>query len=175
MYALSTAEHSGIPWEGPWEPLGRGLSHTVSTPQHRRPGTRHSLEIVRLGVPRLCTWRKQKQGFEEKTIWPPMALRLGLLRSSALQNDGRIEPVMLQRRSPQETKPKGHWGPNCFFINSFFCFLHAPSLGIPSLTICRPTQRDFTGPTSQPFFGGLKSTLFVRPFYCEVVRRHREL
>ena len=66
------------------------------------------LEIVRLGIPRLGTWRKQKQGFYEKVIWPPMALRIGLLRSSALQNDGRIKPVILQCRTPQGTNPKGH-------------------------------------------------------------------
>ncbi len=77
-------------------------------------------EIVRLGIPRLGTWRKQEQGFYEKAIWPPMALRIGLLRSSAPQNDGRIKPVILQCRGPQETNPKGHWGPNYFFIKSLF-------------------------------------------------------
>ena len=55
-----------------------------------------------------------------KSIWPPMALRIGLLRSSALQNDGRITPVILQCRTPQETNPKGHWGPIYFFIKSLF-------------------------------------------------------
>ena len=78
------------------------------------------LEIIRLGIPRLGTWRKQKQGFYEKVIWPPMALRIGLPGSSALQNDGHIMPVILQCRTPQETNPKGHWGPNCFFIKSLF-------------------------------------------------------
>ncbi len=47
-------------------------------------------------------------------MWPPMALRIGLLTSSALQNDGRIKPVILRCRTPQETNPKGHWGPNYF-------------------------------------------------------------
>ena len=75
-----------------------------------------ALEIVRLGIPRLGTWRKRKQGFDENTIWPPMSLRIGLLRSSALQTDGRIKPVILQCRTPQETNPTGHWGPHYFFI-----------------------------------------------------------
>ena len=78
------------------------------------------LEIVRLGIPRLGTWRKQKQGFYQKVIWPPMALRVGLPGSSALQNDGHIKPVILQCRTPRETNPNGHWGPNYFLINSFF-------------------------------------------------------
>ena len=51
-----------------------------------------------------------------------MALRIGLLTSSALQNDGPIMPVMLQCRIPQETNPKGHWGPNYFFIKSLCLF-----------------------------------------------------
>ena len=71
-----------------------------------------TLEIVGLGIPRLCTWRKQKQGFHEKVIWPPMALRIGLLRSSTLQNDVLDAPVILQCRTPQQTTPKGHW--RCF-------------------------------------------------------------
>jgi hypothetical protein len=44
-----------------------------------------------------------------------MALRIGLLKSSALQNDGLDGPVILQFRTPQETNPKGHSGPNYFF------------------------------------------------------------
>ena len=44
-----------------------------------------------------------------------MALRIGLLRCSALQNDGLDLPVILQCRTHRETNPKGHWGPNCFF------------------------------------------------------------
>jgi hypothetical protein len=40
-----------------------------------------------------------------------MALRIGLLESSALQNDGHDVPVILQCRTPQETNPKGNWGP----------------------------------------------------------------
>jgi hypothetical protein len=47
-----------------------------------------------------------------------MALRIGLLRSSALQNDGLDVPLILQCRTPQETNPKGHWGPNYFLRNS---------------------------------------------------------
>ena len=68
--------------------------------------------VRRLGIPRLGTWRKQKQGLYEKVMWPPMALRIGLLRSSALQSDGHIKPVTLRCRTPGETNPKGHWGPN---------------------------------------------------------------
>ena len=49
-----------------------------------------------------------------------MALRIGLLRSSAQQNDGRIKPVILQCRTPQETNPKGPWGPTLSFITSLF-------------------------------------------------------
>ena len=49
-----------------------------------------------------------------------MALRIGLLRSSALQNDGFDAPVILQCRTPQGTNPKGHWGPHYFFIQSLF-------------------------------------------------------
>ena len=80
----------------------------------------HDLEIVRLGIPRLGTWRKQTQGFYGKTLWPPMALRIGLLESSALQNYGLDAHVILQCRTPQETNPKGQWGPTYFFINSLF-------------------------------------------------------
>ncbi len=76
--------------------------------------------VRRLGMPRLGTWREQKQGLYEKIMWPPMALRIGLLRSSALQNDGLDAPVILQCRTPQETNPKGHWGPHYFFIQSLF-------------------------------------------------------
>ena len=66
------------------------------------------------------TWRKRKQWFYEKTIWPPMALRIGLPGSSALQNDAHFKPVILQCQTPRETNPKGHWGPNCFLIKSLF-------------------------------------------------------
>ena len=51
-----------------------------------------------------------------------MALRNGLLRSSALQTDGLDKPVMLQCRTPQGTNPKGHWGTTCVFIKSLFLF-----------------------------------------------------
>ncbi len=46
-----------------------------------------------------------------------MALRIGLLRRSALQNDGRIKPVILQCRNPQETV---HLGATLVFIHSLF-------------------------------------------------------
>ena len=49
-----------------------------------------------------------------------MALWIGLLRISALQNDGLDAPVILQHRTPTETNPKGHWGPNCYFIKLLF-------------------------------------------------------
>ena len=49
-----------------------------------------------------------------------MAHRVGLPGSSALQNDGHIVPVILQCRTPQETNPKGHWGPNYFLGKSLF-------------------------------------------------------
>jgi len=44
-----------------------------------------------------------------------MALRIGLPRSSALQNDGLDVPVILQCRTPRETNPKGHWGAKILF------------------------------------------------------------
>ena len=44
-----------------------------------------------------------------------MALRIGLLGSSALQNDGLDAPDILQCRTPQETNPKGHWGAKLLF------------------------------------------------------------
>jgi hypothetical protein len=47
-----------------------------------------------------------------------MTLRIGLLARSALQNDWHIKPVILQSRTPQESNPKGHLGPNCFLRNS---------------------------------------------------------
>jgi hypothetical protein len=47
-----------------------------------------------------------------------MALRIGLLMSSALQHDGLDAPVILQCRPPQGSNPQGHWGPNYFFIKS---------------------------------------------------------
>ena len=43
-----------------------------------------------------------------------MVLKIELLKSAALPNDGDILPVILQCRTPQETNPKGLWGPNHF-------------------------------------------------------------
>ena len=60
----------------------------------------------------------QKQGFYKKIIRPPMALRIGLPGSSALQNDGLDVPIILQCRTPRETNPKGHWVTNYFCIKS---------------------------------------------------------
>jgi hypothetical protein len=57
-----------------------------------------------------------------------MAFRIGLPDNSALQNDGHIKPIILQCRTPQETNPKGHWGPNCFLRKSVFLFL--PGVGL---------------------------------------------
>ena len=68
------------------------------------------------------TREEQIHGFYQKIIWPPMALRIGLPGSSALQNDGHIVPVILQCRTPQETNPKGQWGPNYFLIKSNVLF-----------------------------------------------------
>ena len=61
-------------------------------------------------------------GFSKSNV-APMALRIGLLRSLALQNDGHIKPVILQCPTPQETNPKGRWGPNHFFIIRLLCSL----------------------------------------------------
>ena len=76
-----------------------------------------SFPLMFLCVPK-CPLFRSSQGFYEKVIWRPMAVRIGLLRTSALQNDGRIKPVILQCRTPQETNPKGHWGPTYFLRNS---------------------------------------------------------
>ncbi len=46
----------------------------------------------------------------KKVGLPPIALRIGHLGSSALQNDGFGVHGFLQCRTPQETNPKGHWG-----------------------------------------------------------------
>jgi hypothetical protein len=61
-----------------------------------------------------------------------MALRIGLLKSSALQNDGLDVPVLLQCRTPRETNHKGPTGPNYFLIKSLFspwwsCYVLGPS------------------------------------------------
>ncbi len=58
--------------------------------------------------------------FSQKVNWPPMTLRIGLLRISALQNDVQDVPVILQCRTPQETNPKGHWGPKYLLIKWLF-------------------------------------------------------
>jgi hypothetical protein len=44
-----------------------------------------------------------------------MALMIGLLWSSAVQNDRHITLVLVHCRNPQETNPNGHWGVNSFF------------------------------------------------------------
>jgi hypothetical protein len=36
-------------------------------------------------------------------------------------NDGLDAPLILQFQTPQETNPKGHWGPHCFFHANLFC------------------------------------------------------
>jgi hypothetical protein len=54
--------------------------------------TADSPEIVKLDIPRLGTWRKQEQELYEQILWPPLSLRIGLLKSSALQNDGLDAP-----------------------------------------------------------------------------------
>ena len=89
---------------------------------HSDRNHRGSTEIWCLRDPRhtRTTREEKKQGFSQKVIWPPMALRIGLLGSSALHNDGLDVPVILQCRTPQETNPKGHWGPNCVLIKSLF-------------------------------------------------------
>jgi hypothetical protein len=68
------------------------------------------------------TREETTQRFSHKVMWPPMALRIGLLRRSALQNDGLDVPVILQCRTHRETNPKGHLGPNYFLRKSWFLF-----------------------------------------------------
>ena len=46
-----------------------------------------------------------------------MALRVGLPGSSALQNDGLDELIVLQCRIPRETTSKGHWWPTYFSLH----------------------------------------------------------
>ena len=109
-------------------------------PRYRRQRSRGctGLEIVRLGIPRLVTWRKQKQGCYEKVIWPPMALRIGLLRSSALQNDGLDAPVTLAVANSSGDQSLGPLGPKLLFHKICVFASHpVPSLGIPSVTISR--------------------------------------
>ena len=45
-----------------------------------------------------------------------MALRIGFPGGLALQNDGLDVPLIVQCRTPRETNPKGHRGPNHFFV-----------------------------------------------------------
>ena len=79
-----------------------------------------------------------------------MALRSGLLRGAALQNDGHIKPAILQCQTLQETNLKGHWGPNFFLrispLNIFVdllaaswmtaetCFPHQCAAGVHAVT-----------------------------------------
>ena len=68
-----------------------------------------------IGYTKTGYMEEAKQGSYENGIWRPMALRIGLLESSALQNDGFGVPVILQCPTLQETNPKGHSGPNFIF------------------------------------------------------------
>ncbi len=127
--------------------LPRRSPSSVTTWRSRRRRSAVSLEIVRLGIPRLGTWRKQEQGFYEKIIWPPMAIRIGLLRSSPLQNDGLMSPSFCSAELLRTPIHKGPWGPIYFTIKSLFSLppctqswytqsygrLGVPSLGILSL------------------------------------------
>jgi len=51
-----------------------------------------------------------------KSNLAPIALRIGLPGSSALQNDGFDVPVILQCRTHRETNRKGLWGPNKIIV-----------------------------------------------------------
>jgi hypothetical protein len=67
-----------------------------------------------------------------------MALRIGLLRRSALQNDGPIKPVTLHSasllRRPIPRAIEGH----CFVVHKIIALASSmSSLGIPSYTISR--------------------------------------
>ncbi len=57
--------------------------------------------------------------YKEK-ILARMPRRVGLRESSALQHQTRIYSVIFEYQTPQETNPKGHWGPNYFFKKSWF-------------------------------------------------------
>jgi hypothetical protein len=77
---------------------------------------RMAMVILGIPEPRLGTWRSQKQGCYEQVVCPPLALRIGILKGSALPNDGLDAPVSSQCRTPQDTNHKGHWVPKCFVI-----------------------------------------------------------
>ena len=94
-----------------------------------------------------------------------MALRIGLLRSSALQNDGHIKPVILQCRTPRGTNLKGHWVPNYFLRKSLFLFPPWWSWYVlgPSSTLKRVQTRTMTiclGPKTYQDHQGGKKTRF---------------
>ena len=71
-----------------------------------------NLEIVRLVYQDWVHGGSKNKDLMTKISLPQMALRIGPLKSSALQNDGLVAPVILQCRTPQENNPKGRWGPN---------------------------------------------------------------
>ena len=66
--------------------------------------------VRNLGIPRLGTWRKQKQGLYEKVMWPPMALRIGLLRSSALKMTGVSSPSLCSAELLRRPILRAIWG-----------------------------------------------------------------
>ena len=101
-------------------PTGKGLHRHVDESAANGPFAEHDLRRTIVRDPRHTrTMREEKnKDFMKKQFGPPMALRIGLLGSSALQNDGHIKPVILQCRTPQETNPKGHRGPKYFLRNA---------------------------------------------------------
>jgi hypothetical protein len=79
------------------------------------------LAIVRLGIPRLGTWRKQNQCFYEKVFWPLMALRIGIQGSSALQKmTGTASPSCCNAELLWRPILRAIGGQITFFIQSLF-------------------------------------------------------
>ena len=80
-----------------------------------------------------------KTGFSQKVIWPPMALKIGLPGSSALQNDGHLKPVILQCRTPRKPILRAIGGQIYFLIKSLFfslpSVLTSPLWGV---ALCKP-------------------------------------
>ncbi len=89
-------------------------------PAKRRLQTRPSkvLGVVRCVKERLDTCCNAEQGFYEKTYWPPMALRTGLLRSSALQDDGLDAPCLLHTSDAADDLPRVDLGGRCYTTNT---------------------------------------------------------
>ncbi len=84
-----------------WPVSGCGGERAATHPRHTR-----------------TTREETKQGFYCEKIAPPVALRIGLLRSSAPQNNGHDVNVTLQLRIPRDTNFQSYWEPSYLLIKS---------------------------------------------------------